>query len=126
MLTAPVLHAVVHLHVFAAGYLFTFAVLGGPDPAPHRPAPGWRAAALVGAIAAHNVLAKSLYAVPPLGVAPEQAQAGAQLMYYGGAPVELALILLLCRSWLLPRADRGGHRPGISRRARPAALPGGR
>lgn len=124
--TAPVLHAAVHLHVFAAGYLLTAAVLGGPDPAPHRPAPGWRAAALVAAIAAHNVLAKSLYAVPPPGVSPEQAQAGAQLMYYGGAPVELALILLLCRPWLLPRAHPEGHRPGISRRAGPAALPGGR
>ena len=126
MTTVPVLHAAVHLHVFAAGYLFTAAVLGGPDPAPHRPAPGWRAAALVAAIAAHNVLAKSLYAVPPPGVSPEQAQAGAQLMYYGGAPVELALILLLCRPWLLPRAHREGHRPGLSRRAGPAALPGGR
>ncbi|MBP2367123.1 cytochrome c oxidase assembly protein [Pseudonocardia parietis] len=111
MHTDPAVHALVHAHVFAAGYLFSFAVLGRPDPAPHRPAPHWRAAALVGAIAAHNVLAKSLYADPPAGVPPEQAQAGAQLMYYAGAPVELLLIVLLCRSWLLPRRDRGRRAP---------------
>ncbi|MFE1471201.1 cytochrome c oxidase assembly protein [Nocardiopsis dassonvillei] len=101
--TDPLLHALVHAHVLAAGCLFTFAVLGGPDPAPHRLPPPWRAAALVAAVAAHNVLAKSLYAVPPPGVPAEQAHAGAQLMYYAGAPVEIALIFLVCRPWLLPR-----------------------
>lgn len=111
MHTDPAVYALVHAHVFAAGYLFSFAVLGGPDPAPHRPAPPWRAAALVGAIATHNILAKSLYAAPPGSVPPEQAQAGAQLMYYAGAPVELLLIVLLCRPWLLPRRHRTRSAP---------------
>jgi putative membrane protein len=108
--TDPLLHALVHAHVLAAGCLFAFAVLGGPDPAPHRLPPPWRAAALVTAVAAHNILAKTLYAAPPPGVPAEQAQAGAQLMYYAGAPVEVALIFLVCRPWLLPRPrpPRGG------------------
>ena len=103
MHTDPWVHALIHAHVLAAGYLFTFAVLGGPDPAPHRPSPPWRAAALVLAIAAHNILAKTLYAAPPEGVPAEQARAGAELMYYAGAPVEIALIFLVCRPWILPR-----------------------
>lgn len=104
--TDPLLHTLVHVHVAAAGYLFAFAVLGGPDPAPHRSSPQWRAAVLVLAIAAHNILAKTLYAAPPEGVPAEQARAGAELMYYAGAPVEIALIFLVCRPWLLPR-ERG-------------------
>ncbi|MCK9870417.1 cytochrome c oxidase assembly protein [Nocardiopsis dassonvillei] len=115
--TDPLLHALVHAHVLAAGCLFTFAVLGGPDPAPHRLPPPWRAAALVAAVAAHNVLAKSLYAAPPPGVPAEQAHAGAQLMYYAGAPVEIALIFLVCRPWLLPRPRT---EPGRSRLRTPA------
>ncbi|MDA0565843.1 cytochrome c oxidase assembly protein [Streptomonospora sp. S1-112] len=102
-------HAAVHVHVLAAGYLFAFAVLGGPDPAPHRPAAPWRAAVLVGALAAHNVLAKVVYADPPPGVAAEQARAAGQVMYYGGAPVEIALIVLLCAAWLGPRNEYGAR-----------------
>nr|WP_255430031.1 cytochrome c oxidase assembly protein [Streptomonospora sp. PA3] len=93
------LHAAVHAHVLAAGYLFAFAVLGGPDPAPHRCAPALRAAVLVAALAGHNVLAKTLYTAPPEGVSSAQAHTGSQLMYYAGAPVEIALIALLCASW---------------------------
>lgn len=104
--TEPLLHLLVHAHVLAAGYLFTFAVLGGPDPAPHRPSPPWRAAVLVLGIAAHNILAKTIYAAPPGGVPVEQARAGAELMYYAGAPVEIALLFLVCRPWLLPRRGR--------------------
>ncbi len=106
----PLVHGLVHIHVLAAGYLFTFAVIGGPDPAPHRAAPPWRVAALVLAIAAHNILAKVIYADPPDGVSVEQAHAGAELMYYAGAPVEIALLVLVCRPWLVPR------RPGSRRR----------
>ncbi|CAN3129364.1 cytochrome c oxidase assembly protein [Mycobacterium sp. smrl_JER01] len=114
MHTEPLLHALVHVHVVAAGYLFTFAVLGGPDPAPHRPSPPWRVTALVLAIAAHNVLAKTIYADPPEGVPVEQAQAGAQFMYYVGAPIEIALLVLVCRPWLLPR----NRPPRLMRRCR--------
>ncbi|SFB28989.1 putative membrane protein [Amycolatopsis marina] len=89
----------VHLHVLAAGYLFTYAILAGPDPAPHAPGPSWRAGFLVLSVAAHNILAKSLYADPPPGVPAEQAVEGSQLMYYGGAPVEITLFALVCLRW---------------------------
>jgi putative membrane protein len=99
MLARPWLGVVIYVHIFAAGYLFTFAILGGPDPAPHRASFPWRAGTLVAAIAAHNVLAKLVYAAPSPGVPAERAEAAGQFMYYGGAPVEIAMILLLCLSW---------------------------
>ncbi len=102
-LADPWTHLAVSAHVLAAGYLFTFAVLGGPDPAPHRAPIAWRAGTLIATMAAHNVLAKLLYADPPVGVPADQAQQASQLMYYGGALVEIVLIVLLCRAWL----DRG-------------------
>lgn len=117
--TEPLLHLLVHAHVLAAGYLFTFAVLRGPDPAPHGLTAPWRAAVLVAAIAAHNVLAKVVYAAPPEGVAAGQARAGAEVMYYAGAPVEIVLLFLVCRPWLLPRSDASG-RATARRRDRPA------
>lgn len=109
MHTNSFVYVVVHAHILAAGYLFTFAVLGGPDPAPHRLSAPWRATALILAIAAHNVLAKTLYAYPPQGVPADQARAGAEMMYYAGAPIEIVLIILVCRPWLLPRERT--HRP---------------
>ncbi|MFC9981238.1 cytochrome c oxidase assembly protein [Gordonia sp. NPDC127522] len=114
----PLVHGLIHIHVLAAGYLFTFAVIGGPDPAPHRASPPWRVTALVLAIAAHNILAKVIYAEPPPGVSVEQAHAGAELMYYAGAPVEIALLVLVCRPWLLPRrpvSRRRSSQPVVSR-----------
>lgn len=105
-LTDPLAHLAVSLHVVAAGYLFIFAILGGPDPAPHRASAAWRAGALVAAVAAHNILAKLVHAHPPPGVPADQAEAAGQVMYYGGAPVEFVLIFLVCRSWLLPRRRR--------------------
>jgi putative membrane protein len=107
----PWLHLVVAAHVVAGGYLFVFAVLAGPDPAPHRAPAVWRAGTLIAATAAHNILAKLLYADPPAGVPVEQAQQASQLMYYGGAPAEIALIILCCRTWLgrrsrQPRRDQ--------------------
>jgi putative membrane protein len=104
------LHAVpvMGLHVLAAGYLFTAAVVG-VDPAPHRTAPAVRATALVLASAAHGILAKHLYA-GGWGT-------GAMVMYYAGDVVEVMLAVLLCREWLagpLPSAARGWStaRPG--------------
>ncbi|MFL6121515.1 cytochrome c oxidase assembly protein [Actinophytocola sp.] len=119
-MTGPWPHLAVSAHVLAAGYLFTFAVLGRPDPAPHRAPIGWRAGTLVAAVAAHDILAKVLYAYPPAGVPAEQARRAGELMYYGGAPVEIALIVLLCRDWLgraprtRPRRSSPGRRTSLS------------
>lgn len=87
-------HAVVHAHIFLAGYVFTASVVGA-DPDPHRASFRLRAAVLIVFIAAHSVLAKWLYAYPPAGVEVADAHAGAQLMYYGGDVVDVTLIVLL-------------------------------
>lgn len=109
-LRTPLLHTAVHVHVFLAGYLFT-ASLVGPDPAPHRPGPGLRATVLVLAVAAHNVLAKLLVADPPPGIDPGRAEVAAQVMYYGGFPVELTLFVLLGREWAARDRRRHGTGP---------------
>jgi putative membrane protein len=103
-------HGLVQAHVLIAGYLFTAAIIG-VDPAPHRPGRHLRAAVLVAFLAAHGILAKHLYAHPPAGVTTLQAEAGAQLMYYGGDALDLILIAIFCRQWYLatdptPRALR--------------------
>ncbi|HEX2246960.1 MAG TPA: cytochrome c oxidase assembly protein [Arthrobacter sp.] len=98
MQESVLIHWLVMIHVLAAGYLFT-AALVGRDPAPHRPKHAYRCAVLVASIAAHNILAKSLYAVAPTGIPADQAETGAQLMYYAGGAVELVLIILLWHQW---------------------------
>jgi len=86
------------VHLLAAGYLFTAAIIG-IDPVRHRPPVAHRAVVLVVAMAAHAILAKWLYAHPPAGFPIEQAEAGARLMYYGGDAVDLLLITIFCAQW---------------------------
>jgi putative membrane protein len=62
----PWLHAIVHLHMFVGGLLFTFSVCQ-LDPLRRRHGLPLRAGCLVVAGAAHAVLAKTLYGVPPPG-----------------------------------------------------------
>ena len=57
---APV-HWLMTFHLVAAGYLWTAALIGR-DPNPHRTGLRLRAAVLIATAAAHNILAKSLYA----------------------------------------------------------------
>lgn len=111
-------HAVVHAHIFLAGYVFTASVVG-VDPDPHRVSFRLRAAVLVVFIAAHSVLAKWLYAYPPAGVGVADARAGAQLMYYGGDVVDVTLIVLLFLGHY--RATR--PRPDATRRSSAAPSP---
>jgi putative membrane protein len=96
--TSVLTHAVVHAHVFLAGYVFTASIVS-VDPDPHRAPVTVRAAVLVIFIAAHSVLAKWLYAHPPAEVEAADAQAGAQLMYYAGDAVDVTLIVLLLVGW---------------------------
>lgn len=102
---SPVVHLVVHLHLVAAGYLFT-ASLVGPDPMPHRRGYLHRAVVLVAALAGHGILAKHLYAHPPDGVDAAGAELGAMVMYYGGDAVEIVVMVLLCRRWFGTRNCR--------------------
>jgi putative membrane protein len=94
----PVLDVVVHLHVLLAGCLFT-AVLVGPDPLPHRRGTWHRLVVLALALAAHDVLAKWLYARASADATGTDTQQGAMVMYYGGDAVELTLAVLLCARW---------------------------
>ena len=114
----PTVLLLVHAHVFLAGWLFTHSLVG-PDPAPHRAGLPVRAAVLVLAVAAHDVLAKTLYARPPAGVDPGGAAVGAQVMYYGGAPVEIALFVLLGAEWFRRQGLPDQHRPLNGRRCPP-------
>ena len=98
MHSSPAAHVAVHAHILLAGYLFT-ASLVSIDPNPHRASMMVRSAVLIVFIAAHSILAKWLYAHPPAGVDAADAQAGAQLMYYGGDAVDLVIIVLLLSGW---------------------------
>lgn len=88
----------IHLHVFAAGYVFTLAMLYS-DPVAYRKSHMYRMVVFIFALAGHGILSKYLYANPPAGVDPADAQAGAVLMYYGGDLIDLILIFLLCWQW---------------------------
>ncbi|MFG3281632.1 cytochrome c oxidase assembly protein [Streptomyces sp. NPDC048111] len=90
----------VHGHVFAAGLLFS-AVLCALDPLPRRHGLVLRSAALIGAGAAHGVLARTLYAAAPPGTAfaPDDLRAAAEFMYYGGDLVGIALAAVIGFQW---------------------------
>jgi putative membrane protein len=96
----PWQHALVHVHVFAAGLLFSAAVCQ-LDPLRHRYSILLRAATLVAAGTAHAVLAKSLWVAPPPGTAFSAADlhTGAELMYYGGDLAEIALAVVMAAQW---------------------------
>lgn len=113
----PWLSLAVHAHIVMAGYLFTAAIIG-VDPAPRRFTYRLRAAVLVTFLAAHDILAKYLFAHPPNGVPADSAQAGAQLMYYGGDLLDLILIVALCWRWYAADLSRGcaGRAPSGRRR----------
>ncbi|HEX8509386.1 MAG TPA: cytochrome c oxidase assembly protein [Propionibacteriaceae bacterium] len=98
-------HLLVLLHVFAFGYLFAAAIVG-VDPDRHRPGFGHRSVVLVLYVAAHSMLAKHIYAEPPVGVATPAAELGAQIMYYGGDAVHLALFALLWHRWYVTTGPR--------------------
>lgn len=101
-LSSAFLHVLVHWHFLAAGCLFTWVVLAGPDPAPHAPGPWVRLGVLFAAMAAHATLGKLMYGFgwprgTPYGL--EEIQAAAKLMYYGGDLAELLLLIVLFVRW---------------------------
>ncbi|QGW26347.1 MULTISPECIES: cytochrome c oxidase assembly protein [unclassified Dietzia] len=104
-------HVLVHLHVFLAGLLFTVAMIG-PDPNPHRASFRTRAVVLVLFIGAHSILGRWLYGHPPAGIDPADARVGAQLMFYGGEVIDLALIVLLFTGWYPGSRLRDRFLPG--------------
>lgn len=112
----PLLRGAVHVHVVVAGLLFTVAVCQ-LDPVRHRWSLAWRGGTLLAAGAAHAVLAKSLYLAPPPGtdVGAADLHAGAQVMYYGGDAVELALAAVLAGTWYARRGRSLRHSSAVRR-----------
>ncbi|PWW02827.1 putative membrane protein [Paenibacillus cellulosilyticus] len=96
------IYVLVHLHLFAAGYLFTASILS-LDLVYRRFGFAYRAIMLIVAIAGHSILSKYIYGSPPGHVPSQQAEAGAMLMYYGGDAIELIVIVLLCFQWYKTR-----------------------
>ena len=93
-------HALVHVHLLAAGLLFTWAI-AGPDPAAGRASVRARLVALGVAVAVHATLSQLLHAGVLVRVdepAPEMRAAGS-LMYFGGDLIELLLALALLATW---------------------------
>jgi putative membrane protein len=110
----PVVSALVHLHVFAAGVLFSAAICQ-VEPTRRRYGIGLRAGTLLLAGAAHAILAKSLYGYAPPGshIAAADLHAGAQLMYYGGDLVEVALAAVLAVQWYAAAGRRQKRTAGV-------------
>ncbi|MGS0687895.1 cytochrome c oxidase assembly protein [Nakamurella sp. GG22] len=92
--------AVIHLHMFLTGCLLS-ALLVGADPIRNRPGLVTSLVVLLIAAATHDILAKFMYAHGlPAGAGPtDQLQMGAQLMYYGGTVVEVALGIAVLSRW---------------------------
>ncbi len=122
----PWLHAVLHWHYLASGYLFAW-VICGPDPAPSRPGVPVRLVVLGVAIAVHASVSQLLYA-GWFAIEAEGAdlRLGATLMYYGGDLVELALALTLVAGWRPRRSGRGLRSIGPFDRPCTAAVAPGR
>jgi len=116
------LTAVVLLHFVLAGWLYTWAI-AGPDPAPHRPGLPLRLGVLVVAAGAHAALAKVLYAraTESHHHGTTHAEAGAQLMYYGGDGAEVLLAVMLLAGWYRRTRPRGLSRPLRARGGGPLA-----
>jgi putative membrane protein len=115
---APWLDALVHVHLLLTGVLFTAAVCQ-LDPLRHRYSLPWRAVTVVAAAAAHGVLAKTLYVAAPPHTAFDvpDLQAGAQLMYYSGDAVEIAVAVVLAASWYAAggrELDRARRRAAVA------------
>jgi putative membrane protein len=95
-------HAAVHVHMFLAGCLFSWAVIG-LDPVRRRPGTWVRLTGLIIAAAGHDTLAKLIYArnLPAAGGPIASRHTGAELMYYGGTVIEVALAAIVMAQWYL-------------------------
>ncbi|SER32781.1 putative membrane protein [Gracilibacillus ureilyticus] len=92
------LHIIIHVHVFLAGYVFTASIIY-IEPTAHRYSFIYRSIVLLLALAGHGILSKYIYASPPDGVPRTQGETGAMIMYYGGDLIDIILIFILCQHW---------------------------
>lgn len=96
------LYTFVHVHFVLAGCLFSWSILGGPDPVPRSYSHSLRLGMLFLGIAAHALLSKLMYAQGwPAGTGHplEEIQEGAKWMYYGGDFAELLLLVAFFLRW---------------------------
>lgn len=98
MLDDVLTHYLLLTHFLTAGYLFTASIVS-IDPAPHRAGFRLRMVVLLLVVAAHSILAKYIYVHPPAGLTAPAAEAAGVLMYYGGALIELALMVVFFAQW---------------------------
>jgi putative membrane protein len=93
-------HAAVHLRMFLVGCLLSWALIG-LDPVRRRPGIKARLAALVVAAAAHDTVTRLMYAhgLPSGGGPIASRLTGAELMYYGGTVIDIALAIVLMAQW---------------------------
>lgn len=114
----PPLHLLAHAHFLLAGCLLAWSLVG-LDPVARRASFRYRAAVLLVATGAHATLAKLLYAtgLPGAELLAADRQLGAQLLWYGGDLVELALLIVFFGQWYAV----AGRRLARERRRAPAA-----
>ena len=97
-----VIHAAVHLQYVPSGLP---AELGDHRHRPNPPPTGHpgKAGALFIAAAGHDTLAKLMYAwmLPAGGGWPPDRPLGAELMYYGGTGIDVALAVIVMTQWYL-------------------------
>jgi len=98
MQSSSLLHWLIHIHIFWAGYVFTMSMIY-IDPTPHRYSFRYRVIVFLLALAAHGMLAKYIYISPPVGVDEIQARLGGLIMYYGGDVIDVLLIFIFCLQW---------------------------
>jgi putative membrane protein len=96
--------------MFMAGCLLSWALIG-TDPVRRRPAGQVRVIVLVVAAAGHDFLSKFMYArdLPFSAGSLAARHFGAELMYYGGTLVDVALAVILMTQWYQSRG-RALHR----------------
>lgn len=113
MHSSMIIYAIIHLHVFLAGYVFTISIIY-IDPAPHRTSFSLRACMLIIAMAGHSILSKWIYANPPTGVEKTDAELGGMLMYYAGDAVDLVIVIILCSQYFRGRKLLNKRSPLLS------------
>ena len=111
----PLLHLVLHVHMSVCSALLNWYLIGR-DPMVRRRSPVQALVVLTTAAAAHDLLAKMMYArlLPEAAGSADQIRLGAQMLYYGGDLVEITTACILMATWYL----RGGRE--LRRRARRA------
>lgn len=100
-LTSAALHYLIHIHFLAAGYLFTWSMIG-IDPVPRRRDHRVRILVLFLSIGLHAFLSKFMYAYLYPSGTPHTAgeiRAAAKLMYYWGDLSEFILVVIVFYNW---------------------------